>query len=51
MHLLSALGRDRYTKASKQTNGLQVVAAGDDIRVIGIPNWGDLERMQEKLAG
>ena len=51
MHLLSALGRDRYAKASEQPNGLQVVAAGDDIRIIGIPNRGDLERMQEKLAG
>ena len=51
MHLLSALGRDRYAQASERTNGLQVVAAGDDIRIIGIPNRGDLERMQEKLAG
>ena len=51
IHLLSDLGRRRYAKASGQTNGLQVVAAGDDIRIIGIPNRGDLERMQEKLAG
>lgn len=51
IHLLSALGRERYADASGRTNGLQVVAAGDDIRIIGIPNRGDLERMQEKLAG
>ena len=51
IHLLSDLGRRRYADASGQTNGLQVVAAGDDIRIIGIPNRGDLERMQEKLAG
>ena len=51
IHLLSALAKRRYADASRQTNGLQVVAVGDDIRIIGIPNRGDLERMQEKLAG
>ena len=51
IHLLSDLGRERYATGPEATNGLQIVAAGEDIRIIGIPDRGDLERMQEKLAG
>ena len=54
LHLLSRLGRERYGDATeregKQRNELQIVASEDGIRIVGIPDRGDLERMTGKLA-
>ena len=54
LHLLSSLGRERYGdatgRARRQRNALQIVASEDGIRIVGIPDRGDLERMTDTLA-
>ena len=50
IHPLSELGRERYPDVPSRPNGLQVVPSGDSVRIVGIPDRGDLDRMEGKLA-
>lgn len=47
---LSDLGRDRYPDTPSRANGLQIVPIEGGVRIVGIPDRGDLERMEGKLA-
>ena len=47
---LSELGRERYHDTPSRANGLQVIPAEGSVRIVGIPNRGDLKRMEGKLA-
>ena len=50
VHTLSGLGRERYPETPWRANGLQIVPAQDAVRIVGIPNRGDLEKMEGRLA-
>ena len=51
VHALSEIGSERYGSEPEVRNALQIVAAGDGVRIVGIPNRGDLEKMERRLAG
>ena len=50
VHALSEIGRERYGSEPEVGNALQIVAAGGGVRIVGIPNRGDLEKMERRLA-
>ena len=50
IHTLSDLGEKRYGSVSQAKNELQIVATDGEIRVVGIPERGDMERMRERMA-
>jgi len=47
---LSELARERYPDDPSRTNGLQIVPSDCGVRIVGIPNRGDLERMEGELV-
>lgn len=53
IHTLSPIGRQRYGDANTgdRENTLQIVVDESEVRVLGIPNRGDLERLKARLAG
>ncbi len=50
VHAHSALGRARYGAESVLQGGLQVVAAGGSLWMVGIPRMGDMLRLEQGLT-
>lgn len=52
LHCLTSLGRDRYSEAvgTATSNRLQIHFDGTALWMIGIPDKGDLSRLQQQLA-
>ena len=50
IHALSGLGEERYGSSNDQRNELQLVAASDGIRLVGIPDRGDVDRWEQQLG-
>ena len=50
IHHISELGRRRYGELPERRNELQIVAGADGIRTVGIPDRGDLEKMERMLS-
>ena len=50
LHTLSALGEERYGTLPQATNELQIVATDGEIRVLGIPERGDMDQLRKRMA-